>query len=263
MNAAIAWIAGLDRDEDLHLGRWIAAAAVVMTAHAGLAALYLWSKPEAGITGADVPALMIEFAPEAAAPETEADLAPGPETFDSRASLQPEVKEQAADDPVIDLPQVPVPEPDIVLPPKKEEVAEKKETPQPKPPKPVEEQVQQQIDSVRQHTANPKTEKRAEKPVAPKAGTTAARNAIANYASILSAHLQRFKRPGTGKGTAVVSFTVKRNGHVVASSVLRSSGSSIVDREALAMTARAQPMPAFPASVTQSEETFIQAIRFR
>jgi protein TonB len=263
MNAAIAWIAGLDGDDDLHLGRWIGAVAVVLTAHAGLAALYLWSKPEAGITGADVPALMVEFAPEAAAPETEADLAPGPETFDSRATLQPEVKQHAADDPVIEVPQTPVPEPDIVLPPKKEEVAEKKDTPQPKPPSPVEEQVQQQVDSVRQHTANPKSDKRSAKAVAPKAGTTAARNAIANYASILSAHLQRFKRPGAGKGTAVVSFTVNRNGHVVASSVARSSGSSIVDKEALAMIARAQPMPAFPASVTQSEETFIQAIRFR
>ncbi|MGV3634492.1 MAG: TonB family protein [Pseudorhodoplanes sp.] len=263
MNAAIAWIAGLDRDEDLHLRRWIVAIVVVLTAHSCLAALYLWSKPAAGITGADVPALMVEFAPEAAAPETEADLAPGPETFDSRATLQPEVKEHAAEEPVIEVPQIPVPEPDIVLPPKKEEVAEKKDTPQPKPPKPVEEQMQQQVESVRQHTANPKADKRAEKAVAPKAGTTAERNAIVNYASTLSAHLQRFKRPGTGKGTALVSFTVNRNGHVVASSVVRSSGSSIVDKEALAMIARAQPMPAFPAAVTQSEETFVQSIRFR
>jgi protein TonB len=263
MNAAIAWIAGLDHDEDLHLWRWIVAVAVVLTAHAGLAALYLWSKPETGISGADVPALMVEFAPEAAAPETEADLAPGPETFDSRATLQPEVKEHAAEDPVIEVPQIPVPDPDIVLPPKKEEVAEKKDTPQPKPPKPVEEQMQQQVESVRQHTSNPKADKREEKPVAPKAGTTAARNAIVTYASLLSAHLQRFKRPGTGKGTAVVSFTVNRNGNVTASSIVRSSGSSIVDKEALAMIARAQPMPAFPTAVAQSEETFVQSIRFR
>jgi hypothetical protein len=36
-----------------------------------------------------------------------------------------------------------------------------------------------------------------------------------------------------------------------------------VDDEALAMIARAQPMPAFPAAVAQSEETFVQSIRFR
>jgi len=114
---AIAWIAGLDQDDELHLGRWVAAVVFVLVAHAGIAASYMFLKPEAGITGADVPALMIEFAPEAAAPETESDLAPGPETFDSQATLQPEVKQKAADEPVIELPPVPSPDPDLVLPP--------------------------------------------------------------------------------------------------------------------------------------------------
>jgi protein TonB len=260
---AIAWIAGLDQDDELHLGRWIAAIVFVLAAHAGIAAFYLALKPEVGITGADVPALMIDFAPEAAAPETESDLAPGPETYDSQATLQPEVQQQAADEPVIELPPVPAPEPDLVLPPKKDEVVEKQDVPQPKPPEPVETPVQQQVQSVKQPTSNPKVEKRAEKPVAPRAGTTAARNAMANYASTLSAHLQRFKRPAKGRGTAVVSFTVNRNGKVVASRIARSSGSSAVDDEALAMIARAQPMPPFPAIISEAEETFVQSIRFR
>lgn len=263
MNAAIAWVAGLDQDEELHLGRWVAAVALVLLAHAALAAAYMLFKPEVGITGADVPSLMIEFAPEAAAPETESDLAPGPETFDSQATLQPELKQQAAEEPVIEVPQVPVPEPDIIMPLKKEEVADKQEMPQPKPPEPVEEQVQQQVQSVRQPTSNPKVEKRAEKPVAPRSGTTAARNAMANYASLLSAHLQRFKRPAKARGTAVVSFTVNRDGKVLSRSIVRSSGSSAVDDEAIAMIARAQPMPPFPAALTQSDESFVQTIRFR
>jgi protein TonB len=49
----------------------------------------------------------------------------------------------------------------------------------------------------------------------------------------------------------------------VASRIARSSGSSAVDDEALAMISRAQPMPPFPAIVSQAEETFVQAIRFR
>jgi len=263
MNAAIAWVADLDHDDELHLGRWVAAIAFVICAHAVLAALYLYVQPESGITGADVPALMIEFAPEAAAPETESDLAPGPETFDSQATLQPEVKQQAAEEPVIELPPVPTPEPDIVLPPKKEEVVEKQDVPQPKPPEPVENPSPQQVQSVRQPTSNPKVEKRAEKPVAPQAGTTASRNAMANYASTLSAHLQRFKRPAKARGTAVVTFTVSRSGKVVSRNIVRSSGSSAVDDEALALIARAQPMPPFPPIVTQDEEVFVQAIRFR
>jgi protein TonB len=260
---AIAWIAGVDRDDELHLGRWVAAVAFVVVAHAAIAAAFMYVKPDEGITGADVPALMIDFAPEAAAPETESDLAPGPETFDSQAAMQPEVKEQAADEPVIELPPVPSPEPDLVLPPKKEEVVEKQEVPQPKPPEPVEAPVQQQVQSVKQPTSNPKADKRADKPVAPRAGTTAARNAMASYASTLSAHLQRFKRPAKGRGTAVVSFTVNRSGKVVASRIVRSSGSSAVDDEALSMISRAQPMPPFPAIITQPEESFVQAIRFR
>lgn len=260
---AIAWVAGLDQDEELHLGRWAVAATVVLGAHAGLIAAYMFLMPAAGITGADVPALMIEFAPEAAAPETESDLAPGPETIDSQPTMQPEVTQQAAEEPVIEVPPAPAPEPDIVIPPKKEVVEKKEEVPQPKPPEPVDQPVQQQAQSVRQPTSSPKVEKRAEKPVSPTAGTTAARNAMANYASILSAHLQRFKRPGTGRGTAVVSFTVNRNGQVLSRSIVRSSGSSIVDAEAMAMIMRAQPMPPFPASVPLSQESFIQAIRFR
>jgi hypothetical protein len=37
----------------------------------------------------------------------------------------------------------------------------------------------------------------------------------------------------------------------------------VVDAEAMAMIERAQPMPPFPAAVSQSEESFVQAIRFR
>lgn len=262
MKSAIAWIASVDQDDELHLGRWIVAIVIVLAAHAAIAAFYLALKPEMGITGADVDALMVEFAPDAAAPDMETSL--GDNTFASRPTMQPEVKEQAAEEPVIEIPPVHAPEPDLVLPPKKEVVEEKKEAlPQPKPPEPTEKPTEQTPPQDATLARTTKAEKRAEKAVAPAAGTTAARNAIANYASTLSAHLQRFKRPGTGRGTAVVSFTVNRKGHVVSSSIVSSSGSSIVDKEALAMIARAQPVPAFPAAMAQSEETFVQTIRFR
>jgi protein TonB len=263
MNAA-SWVFDPDQDHELHIGRWAAAILFVLGAHAVLVAAYLYVAPQSGITGADVPVVMVEFAPEAAAPESEADLAPGPETFDSQATQQPQIQQQAAEEPVIDLPPVPAPDPDIVIPPKQEVVEEKKEdAPQPTQQTTVEQPSAQQVESVRQLTSNPKTEKRAEKAVAPRAGTTAARQAMVNYASTLSAHLQRFKRPAKGRGTVVVTFTVNRSGKVVASSITKSSGSPAVDAEALAMIERAQPMPSFPPAITQSEEIFVQAIRFR
>jgi protein TonB len=61
----------------------------------------------------------------------------------------------------------------------------------------------------------------------------------------------------------VVGFTVSRSGGVTSRSLVRSSGSSIVDAEAIAMITRAQPMPPFPAAIPQSQESFVQAIRFR
>src|SRR5687768_4266423 len=106
---AVAWIADTDPDEDLHLGRWAFAAA--------------------------------------AAPDEETN--PGNNTIDSQPTMQPEVKEQATEEPVIEIPPVQAPEPDIVIPPKKEVVEEKKDAvPQPKPPEPVEKPMEQREQQV-------------------------------------------------------------------------------------------------------------------
>jgi protein TonB len=256
--------AGSADDDDLHLKRWAVAALVGLGAHAALIAAYLYVAPTAGISGSEVPPLLVDFEPEAAAPETQADLAPGPDSVETPQTLQPEAPQQAAEEPEIEVPRVETPDPDILIPEKKEVVEDRKpEVPQPKPPEPVKEPVRQQTQPVKQPTASPKVEKRAPKPVTPKFGTTAARNAMADYASTISAHLQRFKRPANGTGTAVVSFTVNRGGRVLSSRISRSSGSPAVDAEAMAMVARAQPMPPFPASLPQAQENFVLPIRFR
>lgn len=71
----------------------------------------------------------------------------------------------------------------------------------------------------------------------------------------LLAHLDSKKRypPGAQRlrqeGVVHVRFTMDRAGRVLASRIERSSGRALLDREALAMLARAQPLPAPPPEI--------------
>lgn len=259
---AIAWVAGVDPDEELHLGRWALAGGIVVAAHVGLVAAYMFFAPQPELAGAASPPILVDFAPEAAAPESEDDLAPGKPTPESEEQPLPEVKQEVVEE-IVEVPPTETPDPEIVIPPKKEEVVEKKEEPTPKPPEPVKEKpVEVKKKSVQSQQSAPKTPRRARSAVAPNPGSAGSSNALPDYRSLISAHINRFKRPASGTGTAVISFVVNRNGHVSSISLARSSGNPAADAEARATIARAQPMPAFPAAITQSSMSFTQAIRF-
>jgi len=89
-----------------------------------------------------------------------------------------------------------------------------------------------------------------------------------SWQTLLLKHLQRFKnypsaaRDRGEQGEAELAFTVDRNGHVLARHIVTSSGHADLDAEALAMVERAQPLPAFPASMTQPQQDFTVPIRF-
>jgi protein TonB len=80
------------------------------------------------------------------------------------------------------------------------------------------------------------------------------------------AHLARFQRyPAQAKGaTGVVSlsFSVDRQGHVLNSEIIKSSGSAVLDAEALSLLTRAAPLPPPPAAVPDTDLTFVLPIRF-
>ena len=84
----------------------------------------------------------------------------------------------------------------------------------------------------------------------------------------LVAHLQRYKRyPGAAQsrheeGVVLLSFSMDRNGHVLARHVARSSGHSELDTEVMEMIQRAQPLPPFPPSMAQSRLDLTVPIRF-
>jgi periplasmic protein TonB len=89
---------------------------------------------------------------------------------------------------------------------------------------------------------------------------------IASWQQAIVARLARFQRyPAQAKGaTGIVnlSFSIDRQGHVLNSQIIKSSGSAVLDAEALSLLTRAAPLPAPPAAVLDSDLTFVLPIRF-
>ena len=89
---------------------------------------------------------------------------------------------------------------------------------------------------------------------------------IASWQQAIVARLVRFQRyPVEAKGaTGIInlSFSIDRQGHVLNSQIIKSSGSAVLDAEALSLLTRAAPLPAPPAAVPDSDLTFVLPIRF-
>ena len=121
--------------------------------------------------------------------------------------------------------------------------------PEPKPPQKVEE----------------------ERPPAPR--TTArveggAPRVTPSWQADLVRHLQQYKRYPLAaqakheQGVVLLGFSVDRNGRVLTRRVVQSSGHPDLDQEVMEMVMRAQPLPAFPPSMTQTKLDLTVPIRF-
>jgi protein TonB len=90
--------------------------------------------------------------------------------------------------------------------------------------------------------------------------------AIAGWERLLVAQLERHKRyppDARGKvGEARLAFSIDRGGRVLASRIVRSSGSAALDEEALALIKRAAPLPPPPAGVPDERLSFVVPIRY-
>jgi protein TonB len=64
------------------------------------------------------------------------------------------------------------------------------------------------------------------------------------------------------QGVAQLFFSLDRHGHVTESRVLRSSGATTLDQEALALLRRAQPFPPPPPELTGERVGVTVPIRF-
>jgi protein TonB len=269
--------------------RWIGSAVVIVAIHAGLIAAGLGWYREQPSAGNDMPAIMVDMAPAAAAPElSQQDAAPGPEMLQAEAPAEPpppepepvkplQMEEQVAPTPPVERPVVeappeqkieptpPPPEPAEVEPEPSKPLPEK---PAPKPVRPEVKRNPSETPPAPRTTAPPRADRRAAAASSAASAGAAAAAALPGYRDRLAAHLQRYKqypseaRSAGQQGVAMLSFTVSRSGQVLGSRLAGSSGVAALDAETMAMIRRAQPLPAFPPEMTQGSLSFTVPVRF-
>lgn len=233
--------------------RWASCFALALCFHGAGAAALLAKWNESSDLVANSPVVMIDLAPAAVAPETTPNDMP-PDQVASRAEEPEPEPEPIKPIEKVELPPPEVQKPDVVLPPPPPKVVEK----------PKEKPVKKKKSLAAAPSAAPQ---RADHAAAPMPGASARdSNALPNWRSQLVARLERYKRyPSEARGdTGItqVAFRVDRSGGVHNVRIARSSGSSLLDRETLALLDRAQPMPAPPSDVSDSELSVVAPVRY-
>lgn len=259
------------------IARWSACFALVLGAHAaGAVALLDWRTDVAAV--ASGPAILIELAPAPAAPAITAnDVPPGPQQPQAPAEAHAEPKSAPEAKPA--RPE-PIEKPDVTseLPKPVENSVDIKPTPVPEtrltampPPRPT---PQPRRTRPRQRQASLASAPSAANQRAPRPAATAPgaarRNseALPNWKSRLVARLERYRRyPHEAQqrgehGVVQLAFNIDRRGGVHNVRILRSSGSSLLDRATLALPHRAAPLPPPPADLAGQRIPVVVPIRY-
>jgi protein TonB len=223
MTANSAYVDPLDDPHETR--RWLTALGVVLCVHAAPALLAAnWSASSAHVAPPEPPVL-IDMAPPAAPPE------PPPEP--PKPKQEPLPKPKAVRE-VVRTP--PVPEPAAVLPETPEPPREETKPVEPPPPA---------------------------APPAPKASS-----GLPTWQGLLLAHLDKHKRyPRDAQfrrqqGVPYIRFVMDREGRVLSSVLERSSGFVSLDREAVDLPRRAQPLPKPPDDVEGATIELVVPVEF-
>lgn len=227
----------MDRGE---IARWLACAVVVVALHLTAAAMLMRSHDP--IEGEeDDAAVVVDLSSLTdTSNNSPDDIAPGPpqQQFESLPEQEPQQPEEQKEEKIEPVPAAP--EPEAALP---QEPAREPEKPkeQPSPPVPM---------------------------------TTAPRPRRASAAQISSWHrqivvqLEHHKSyPAAARtrhetGTAQLAFTIDRQGRLVASRIIQTSGSSLLDQETIATARRAQPFPPPPTDMPGATFDFTVPVKF-
>jgi len=244
--------------------------ALALAFHAAVAAALLlyWHPAEEQIAGA--PLILIELAPLPVAPAmTPSDAPPGPQQTQTAAAppVEPTVARDAKPEPNKPEPEKPV-ETTATVPPAPQAEQPVAALPPPKPAEQPREEKHPQS-AARQASAPSSAAHRANRAAAPTPGASA-RNpaALPNWKSRLVARLERYKRyPAEAQargehGVTQLAFSVDRSGGVHRVRILRSSGSTALDRATLALIARAQPLPPPPPEIRGAQIAIVVPIRY-
>ena len=234
--------------------RWGICFALALCFHfAGAMALVAkWN--ESSDLAANAPVIMIDLAPVAAAPEVVPNDMPPDQVAARQEEPEPEPEPPKPTEKV-DLPP-PEAKAEVALPPPPPKVVEK-----PKEKKPDKKKI-----VARAPSAAPQRSDRAAAPL-PGASSRDS-NAMPNWISDVAAKIGRNKRyPEEARsrgetGLVQVSFRVDRSGGVHNARVVRSSGSSVLDRDALASLERSQPLPSPPRDISDAKLNLDLPLRY-
>jgi len=229
--------------------RWGACFALAIAFHAaGAAALFARWGEESDLV-ANAPVIMVDLAPVAVSPNiTPNELPPGPQQPQAEPEPRPEKPVEKRD-----LPPDPPAEPVVAMPP-------------PRPvEKPKEKKPKQNHASVA--SAPSTADQKADRPAAPVPGASSRNSdAAPSWTSQLVARLERYKRyPAEARGehgVAQLAFSVDRSGGVHDARITHSSGSGILDHEAIALVQRAAPLPPPPPEVPGARIPIVVPIRY-
>jgi protein TonB len=231
---ALNWL-----DDDPHARRrWVISGVAVLCGYAAIAAgLLLWW-PQPDRIGDDSSVITVELAPiDSIADAKQADVAPAPEEMVEQKAT-PVQPEKQPEQPKVEEQPPPEPAPSTVVLPEEK-----------KPPVQVEEQ-------------------RPPAPVTAAPVRGGAPRIEPSWESRLFRKLQQSKRyPSEARtrgeeGVVLLAFSIDRSGHVTSRHIAKGSGHTALDDEAMTLVMRAQPMPAFPPSMTETEISLTVPIRF-
>ena len=209
----------------------------------------------------------IEVGIELASVRREAtDLPPGPDTDASTAS--PQLAEQKAELKETDLPKdtpTEAEDPDRIV------TQNESKKPREDEPRIAAVQTAASTESIAaEATATPSSDAipEGQRSIAPAIGSgETARRVRATWQKELVAHLDKHKRyPAERSQKAAeihVRFTLDRLGHVLATSIEKSSGDTAFDEAALAMVRRSDPVPAPPPLIADDGLSFTLPVIFR
>lgn len=253
------------------LSRWLVAAAVVVAVHICCIALATmnWSPEEGFDDGPGSMVVELETMPVASLQDTPdiAHGAPSEESLASQQSVKETAEEIKAETPPIE-PTPPPPEPAAEIP--RPLPVEEKEREKEKPKEPERKAADLSAEAA-VAAAPPRVEApKAPTPVPTKGNASPQTDKIrTTWERSLVSHVSRHKRyPANARdqrhqGSVTVQFTIDRDGRVITSRIVSSSGSAFLDEEAAAVLKRASPLPRPPTTVTGAVFDMTLPIRFR
>lgn len=272
---------------------WTGAVLFVLTTHVGIASWLMREQPIVAADDQPPAAIMIEFAEEAEALNTEEneiseamedaeasapagqvdaqEKAPPEEVVEAQIEPEPVEEEVVEQEDLIEQDVVQLPDAEVPLPvvrpkppePKREVVKrEELKKPEPRKQKPRPQQQQTASQATRQAQAQVREGSRT---AARQSASGVSSMTPARWQSRLMAHLERRKKyPAEAKrrgerGIVYVRFHIDDGGNVSSVSLARSSGHPALDNEVLSLVRRASPVPAPPPGVNK---TITAPVRF-